>query len=157
MTGIRVIRAFNKQEYENERFKEINDSLTRTARTVGIFNAALAPVIAVVMNVSLVGVIWIASKQIAYDEDVKVGDMMAVIQYMTQIMFALVMLANVFILFPRATASALRVNEILNTTPELLDAKEPNREYKNIGSVEFRNVSFKYFKEAEQYNLKHYF
>lgn len=154
LTGIRVIRAFNKQEYENERFKEINDSLTRTARTVGIFNAALAPVIAVVMNVSLVGVIWIASKQIAYDEDVKVGDMMAVIQYMTQIMFALVMLANVFILFPRATASALRVNEILNTTPELLDAKEPNREYKSIGSVEFRNVSFKYFKEAEQHNLK---
>lgn len=154
LTGIRVIRAFNKQEYENERFKEINDSLTRTAKSVGVFNAALVPVIAVVMNVSLVGVIWIASKQIAYDEDIKVGDMMAVIQYMTQIMFALVMLANVFVLFPRATASALRVNEILETTPELLDSEEPNREYTSVGSVEFKNVSFKYLKEADQYNLK---
>ncbi len=149
LTGIRVVRAFNKQETENERFNEVNTSLTKTAIAVNRWCAVLAPLIAVVMNCSMVGVVWIASKQIAFNEDVDVGDMMAVIQYMTQIMMALVMLATVFVMFPRATASALRINEVLATEPELKDPETPNGNYNTVGSVKFENVCFKYSQEAE--------
>ncbi len=153
LTGIRVVRAFNKQETENIRFNEVNQSLTKTAIAVNRWCAVLAPLIAVVMNCSMVGVVWIASKQIAFNEDIDVGDMMAVIQYMTQIMMALVMLATVFVMFPRATASALRINEILATEPELKDPETPNSNYTSVGSVKFENVNFKYSDEAENYIL----
>ena len=153
LTGIRVVRAFNKQETENVRFNEVNQSLTKTAIAVNRWCAVLAPLIAVVMNCSMVGVVWIASKQIAFNEDIDVGDMMAVIQYMTQIMMALVMLATVFVMFPRATASALRINEILATEPELKDPETPNTNYTSVGSVKFENVNFKYSDEAENYIL----
>ncbi len=149
LTGIRVVRAFNKQETENVRFNEVNTSLTKTAIAVNRWCAVLAPLIAVVMNCSMVGVVWIASKQIAFNEDVDVGDMMAVIQYMTQIMMALVMLATVFVMFPRATASALRINEVLATEPELKDPETPNGNFTSTGSVKFENVNFKYSQEAE--------
>ncbi len=153
LTGIRVVRAFNKQETENERFNEVNQSLTKTAIAVNRWCAVLAPLIAVVMNCSMVGVVWRASVEIAGNGDVDVGDMMAVIQYMTQIMMALVMLATVFVMFPRATASALRINEILATEPELKDPETPNANYTSVGSVKFENVNFKYSQEAENYIL----
>lgn len=149
LTGIRVVRAFNKQETENERFNEVNQSLTKTAIAVNRWCAVLAPLIAVVMNCSMVGVVWRASVQIANNADIDVGDMMAVIQYMTQIMMALVMLATVFVMFPRATASALRINEILATEPELKDPEKSNQNFTSVGSVEFKNVNFKYSAEAE--------
>ena len=149
LTGIRVVRAVNKQETENERFNEVNQSLTKTAIAVNRWCAVLAPLIAVVMNCSMVGVVWRASVQIANNADIDVGDMMAVIQYMTQIMMALVMLATVFVMFPRATASALRINEILATEPELKDPEKSNQNFTSVGSVEFKNVNFKYSAEAE--------
>ena len=153
LTGIRVVRAFNKQETENQRFGEVNKDLTKAAIAVNRWCAVLAPLIAVVMNCSMVGVVWRASYEIAYTGDVDVGDMMAVIQYMTQIMMALVMLATVFVMFPRATASALRINEVLATEPELKDPEAPNGNYTSVGSVKFENVNFKYSAEAENYIL----
>lgn len=149
LTGIRVVRAFNKQKTENERFSEVNDSLTKTSITVNKWCAVMAPLISVVMNVSMVGVVWRASKQVAFNEDIAVGDMMAVIQYMTQIMLALVMVATVFVMFPRATASALRINQILDTELELKDPENPNRNYNSVGSVRFNHVNFKYTADAE--------
>lgn len=149
LTGIRVVRAFNRQKSENERFQKINDSLTKTAITVNRYCAILAPLIAVVMNCTMVGIVWVASKQIANNEDINVGDMMAVIQYITQIMLALVMLATVFVMFPRATASAKRINEVLETDLEILDPQNPVRSFPEVGSVRFDHVSFKYSKEAE--------
>lgn len=154
LTGIRVVRAFNKQESENERFQEVNESLRKTATTISKYNAILAPLISVCINCAMVGVVWIASKQIAYDEDIKVGDMMAVIQYMQQIMMALVMLATVFVMFPRASVSAARVNEVLDTKVRLRDPLEPNRNYSEKGVVRFENVDFKYCLDAENYSLK---
>lgn len=153
LTGIRVVRAFNKQEAENKRFSEVNDSLTKTAIVVNRWCAVLAPLIAVVMNCSMVGVVWRASKQIAFNDDINVGDMMAVIQYMTQIMLALVMLATVFIMFPRATASALRINEVLDTENKIKDPEKPDRNYTEVGTIRFNHVNFKFSDEAEQYIL----
>ncbi len=156
LTGIRVVRAFNKQESENKRFGEVNDSLTKTAIVVNRWCAVLAPLIAVVMNCSMVGVVWRASQQVAGVVDsgeINVGDMMAVIQYMTQIMMALVMLATVFVMFPRATASAKRILEVLDTTNKIKDPETPNRNYTEVGTVRFKHVSFKFAKDAEHYIL----
>ncbi|MGI6136903.1 MAG: ABC transporter ATP-binding protein [Christensenellales bacterium] len=154
LTGIRVVRAFNKQETENAKFQEVNVSLTKTATTISKYNAVLSPLIAVCINCAMVGVVWIASKQIAYDEDVKVGDMMAVIQYMQQIMMALVMLATVFVMFPRATVSAARVNEVLDTAIRLKDPIEPNRRYTERGVVRFENVSYRFEDDSHTDFLK---
>ena len=156
LTGIRVVRAFNKQETENKRFSEVNDSLTKTAITVNKWCAVLAPLIAVVMNCSMVGVVWRASQQVAGvagSGEINVGDMMAVIQYMTQIMLALVMLATVFVMFPRATASAKRILEVLDTSNKIKDPENPNRNYTEVGTVRFNHVYFKFARDAEQYIL----
>ena len=156
LTGIRVVRAFNKQETENKRFGEVNDSLTKTAIVVNRWCAVLAPLIAVVMNCSMVGVVWRASQQVAGvagNGEINVGDMMAVIQYMTQIMMALVMLATVFVMFPRATASAKRILEVLDTTNKIKDPETPDRNYTEVGTVRFNHVYFKFSKDAEHYIL----
>ncbi|MFI3229006.1 MAG: ABC transporter ATP-binding protein, partial [Bacillota bacterium] len=165
LTGIRVVRAFNQQDRERARFQKINASVTKTATTVNKYCALMAPIISVVMNCVMVGIVWVASSQIAYDgvytmwgmtfvSDISVGDMMAVIQYITQIMTAMVMLATVFVMFPRASASAERVNEVMATELSILDAETPNHNFTTVGSVEFKNVNFKYSTGAENYILK---
>lgn len=151
ITGIRVVRAFNQQDRERRRFSEVNDSVTKTAILVNKYCAILAPLISVCMYCTSIGIYWVASKQIADPKaDINVGDMMAVSQYITQIMIALVMLATVFVMFPRASASALRVNEVLETDLTILDSAKPDTNYTAVGSVEFRNVNFKYSSDAEK-------
>ncbi|MDD3946910.1 MAG: ABC transporter ATP-binding protein [Clostridia bacterium] len=154
ITGIRVVRAFNQQERERVRFAKVNDSVTKTAITVYKYCAVLAPLISVCMYCTSIGIYWVASKQVADPTaDINVGDMMAVTQYITQIMLALVMLATVFVMFPRASASALRVNEVLETDLTILDSAKPDNGYTSVGSVEFRDVNFKYSNDAEKYIL----
>lgn len=169
VTGIRVVRAFNQQPRERDRFQEVNKSVTKTAITVNQYCAILAPLITVVMNCVLIGIVWVASKQIAYDgyfwlfgvhtpafefyNDINVGDMMAVMQYITQIMLALVMLATVFVMFPRASASALRINQVLDTELTILDPETADKNYTAVGSVEFKHVNFKFSDEAENWIL----
>lgn len=150
ITGIRVVRAFNQQEREMSRFQKVNETLTSLSIKVNRYVAVLAPLIAVVMNCTMVGIVWTASKQIANNEDINVGDMMAVIQYITQIMMALVMLATVFVMFPRASASAQRINQVLETDLSILNPNETNKEYTETGSVRFENVCFKYSKDAQK-------
>lgn len=152
LTGIRVVRAFNQQERERKRFSIENDSVTKTSITVNKYCAILAPLIAVVMNCVMVAIVWTASKQIAYNDNINVGDMMAVMQYITQIMLALVMLATVFVMFPRASASAQRINRVLDTPLSIRNA-ENSPSYNEVGTVRFEHVNFKYSDEAENYIL----
>ncbi|MCL2630571.1 MAG: ABC transporter ATP-binding protein [Firmicutes bacterium] len=150
LTGIRVVRAFNQQERESLRFKEVNEKLKTLSVSVYRYVAVLAPLIAVVMNCTMVGIVWVASRQIAYGDDINVGDMMAVIQYITQIMMALIMLATVFVMFPRASASARRINAVLDTELSIKDTETPNVNYTERGTVSFENVNFKYSSEASE-------
>jgi len=151
LTGIRVVRAFNQQDRERKRFAEVNDSVTKTAITVNKWCAVLAPLISVCMYCTSIGIYWVASLQIADPTaNINVGDMMAVSQYITQIMIALVMLATVFVMFPRASASALRVNEVLETSLTILDPARADTGYTSSGNVEFRDVDFKYNCDAEK-------
>jgi len=144
LTGIRVIRAFNKLTYEHGRFKGANGDLTDTAIKVNQTMAVMQPAMMLIMNLTSVSIVWFGGIRVAQSQ-MQIGDMMAFIQYAMQIMFSFIMVAVMFVMVPRAQASAERINEVLEMEPEIVDPKEVK--YLNdgaIGHVEFENVSFRY-------------
>lgn len=154
ITGIRVVRAFNQQERERRRFEVMNKATSRYSVTVNRYTAILAPLIAVVMNCVMVGIVWVAAKGIANDTIDDVGSMMAVIQYAIQIMLALIMLATVIVVYPRASASSARINEVLVTETAIKDAPDAQDRSQGQGRIEFKNVNFKYSPEQSKYTLE---
>lgn len=144
LTGIRVIRAFNKLAYEKERFRDANADLTDTAIRVNRTMAVMHPMLMLIMNLTTVAVVWFGGVRISAGE-MQVGDMMAFIQYAMQIMFSFVMAAMMFVMIPRAQASAERINEVLEMEPEITDPEEikPLPAGKR-GRIEFENVTFRY-------------
>ncbi|MEK5059689.1 multidrug ABC transporter ATP-binding protein [Paenibacillus sp. FSL H7-0326] len=152
LTGIRVIRSFNRTGYEKERFTEANGDLTDTAIKVNKIMAFMMPVMMLVMNFSVIAIIWFGGLRINTGE-IQVGNMMAFIQYAMQIMFSLLMVSIIFVMLPRAAASAARINEVLTMKPELADPEVSKPAGQLHGTLEFDNVSFKY-PGAEEYALK---
>lgn len=143
LTGIRVIRAFNRTDFEKDRFKAANKDLTDTAIKVNKLLATLMPLMMFVFNLLTIGILWFGANRIDLGE-MAVGDLMAFIQYAMQIMMSVIMVAMMFILIPRASASAVRINEVLDLKPEILDPKNPNNKKVESGHVEFKNVYFRY-------------
>jgi len=143
LTGIRVIRAFNRITHEKKRFSAANLDLTRTAIKVNILMAALMPVMMLVMNFTTLAIVWFGGIRISHG-NMLVGDMMAFIQYAMLIMFSLVMVSFMFIMIPRAEASAVRINEVLEIVPEISDAAAVRSTESNRGLIEFKNVTFCY-------------
>ncbi len=143
LTGVRVIRAFNRIKHEEERFDETNQTITTIAIKVNQLVAMMMPVMMLMINVSSVAIIWFGSKQVAAGH-IQIGEMFAFLQYATQILFSLLMVAMLFIMVPRAEASAKRINEVLELDPEIRDAKKTKRTTRQRGEVEFKNVSFSY-------------
>jgi ATP-binding cassette subfamily B protein len=143
LTGIRVIRAFNRLEHENARFLKANSDLTDTAIRVNIIMAGLMPVMMLVMNLSSIAIVWFGGIRVDKG-DMQVGDMMAFLQYAMQIMFSLIMISFMFIMIPRAEASAVRINEVLDLIPEIKDAERVKKAGDKKGFVEFKDVTFSY-------------
>jgi ATP-binding cassette, subfamily B, multidrug efflux pump len=143
LTGIRVIRAFDRIELEKDRFQEANEDLTRTSIAVNRLMAVMMPVMMLIMNFTSIAVIWFGSVLIEHGSG-NVGNLMAFLQYAMQIMFALLMGTLMFIMIPRAQASAERVNEVFETIPEITDPKEPQESCVERGFIEFKNVTFSY-------------
>jgi len=143
LTGIRVIRAFNRTDFEKDRFKAANKDLTDTAIKVNKMLATLMPLMMFIFNLMTIGILWFGANRIDLGE-MAVGDLMAFIQYAMQIMMSVIMVAMMFILIPRASASAVRINEVLDLKPEILDPKNPNNKKVERGHVEFKNVYFRY-------------
>jgi len=143
LTGIRVIRAFNRIDFEKRRFRAANQDLTDTAIRVNKIMAALMPVMMVVMNFTTIAVIWFGGIRIDSGE-MQVGSLMAFIQYVMQIMFSLVMVSMMFVMIPRAQASATRINEVLDTVPGISDPTAMKIAGSKRGLVEFKEVSFSY-------------
>lgn len=123
LTGIRVIRSFNRIDHENRRFTEANRDLTDTAIKVNKIMAGLMPLMMIVMNFSMIAILYFGGIRIG-DGDLQVGSLMAFIQYAMQIMFSLIMVSMMFVLIPRASASAVRINEVLDMRPEFTDPTE---------------------------------
>lgn len=143
LTGVRVIRAFDRIDRERRRFDEANTDLTNTAITVNRIVAALMPIMMLVLNLSTVAILWFGSIRIN-SGDMQVGALIAFLQYAMQILFAMLMLSMMFIMLPRASASATRIEEVLAIEPEINDPKRVRRAETKRGYVEFQDVTFSY-------------
>jgi len=143
LTGIRVIRAFNRTDYEKKRFKDANRELTNVAIRVNKIMAGLMPVMTLIMNGTSLAILWFGGLRISRGQ-MQIGDMMAFTQYAMQIMFSVLMVAVMFVMIPRAQASAIRVNEVLDMPPEVTDPKQPLVPEQKSAFLEFRDVTFSY-------------
>lgn len=153
LTGLRVIKAFNKSEKEKKRFSAANDDLTQTTLKVTRIMVFLIPIMMLIMNASTILIIWVGGHQII-SHSVEIGSIMAFMQYVMQVLFSFLMLAMIFVFIPRAQVSAARVNEVLSSKNNIVDLGQKKREIKEQKvSLEFKNVSFKY-KNAERCILK---
>ncbi|MCP1490197.1 ATP-binding cassette subfamily B protein [Peribacillus frigoritolerans] len=142
LTGIRVIRAFNRETQEKERLKKANKELTDVSIKVNKIMAFMMPVMMLVMNLTVVGIIWFGGVRID-NGGMQIGDLMAFIQYVMQIMFALVMASMMFVMVPRAAVSATRINEVLDMKPSFLDEGKEKADRVH-GTLEFEHVTFSY-------------
>lgn len=142
LTGIRVIRAFNRETEEKERLEEANSNLTDVSIRVNKVMAFMMPLMMLLMNLTIVGVIWFGGMRID-GGNMQIGDLMAFIQYIMQIMFALIMASMMFIMIPRASVSANRIQAVLDMEPTIQDKGTKNASVKK-GYLEFRDVTFRY-------------
>lgn len=146
LTGNRVIRAFSKQKSEQSRFDESTQQLAKTSVTVGRLSVLLNPLTYVIANLAIVLIVWFGAKGVNTGK-LLTGDIIALVNYMTQILLAMVVVANLVVLFTKASASAERINEVLDTVPTVQEKTDKNIEIKADNStpiIEFKNVSFSY-------------
>ncbi len=144
LTGLMVIRAFNTEKYEEQKFDAANKDLTATTLFINRVLVFLMPVMMFILNGTMLLIVWVGAHQIDAGK-MQIGDMLAFTQYAMQIIFSFLMLTIVFIMLPRASVSAQRIGEVLETEPVINDpgeARKFNSELKGV--VEFQNVSFRY-------------
>ena len=156
LTGIRVIKAFNAEDYQINRFEEVNNDLTNTQ----LFNqrvfAVMNPIMTIVMNgltlgIYIIGTFLILNAHMIYRIDI-FGSIMVFTQYGMQVIMSFLMLAMIFMMWPRVTVAAKRINEVLDEKLSIEDGSIKYVETEEVGTVEFRNVSFKY-PDADEYLL----
>ena len=144
LSGVRVVRAFAKQDYERARFKTAAEDLTRTSNIVGAISALLNPITFAIINVAILAILWFGGGIVESGEMTQ-GEIIAFVNYMTQISLALVVVANMVILVTKSSASASRVLEVLDTQPSVTDeGNETVTPDENAPAVSFENVHFGY-------------
>ncbi len=159
LTGVRVVRAYNAEKYQENKFAKANGELTKTQLFTSRAMAIMAPVMTMVMSGMSLAIYWIGAYLIdalptGAERSELFGQMMAFSGYGMQVVMAFMMLAMIFIILPRAMVSVRRINEVLDTPASVADGTlSAAPEGSPVGTVEFRNVSFKY-PDAEEYVLK---
>jgi ATP-binding cassette subfamily B protein len=145
LAGVRVIRAFVRTPHEEKRFETASADLFDTTLKVGRLFAVTIPIMTAILNLSTVAVMWFGAQRVA-DGAMQIGALTAFLQYLLQIMFAVLTAVFMFILIPRGAVSAGRINEVLQTEPTIHDPAEAVRptDATQRGVVEFRNVEFRY-------------
>lgn len=144
VSGARVVKAYTREEYENDRFCKANDDLVSTNLRVQKLMALLTPVLSILMNASVIAVIYIGGEPVrSAAESIQVGSIMAAITYITQILMSMMMIGMMFQQVTRASASASRIREVLEADPVISDG-DFTGSAPETGTVEFRNVSFRY-------------
>ncbi len=144
LTGLMVIRAFNTQKHEEDKFDIANKDLTRVNLFINRVIVLMMPLMNFIMSAVMIAILWVGAHQIDAGT-MQVGDMMAFIQYTMQIIMAFLMVGMIFVMLPRALASAQRINEVLETEPIIIDPPKPTRFNSGLkGQLEFKNVSFRY-------------
>jgi len=142
LAGVRVIRAFVRTDYEERRFDEANRDLFDTALSVNRLFALMMPALMVIMNLTTVAVLWFGAFRVESGE-MSIGSLTAFLQYIIQILFAIMMATFMFVIVPRAAVSSDRIGEVLATEPSIHDPAEPVSPART-GRVEFRQVEFRY-------------
>ena len=157
LTGLRVVRAFNAEKYQEDKFEEVNNKLTKQQ----LFNqktfAIMEPLMFFIM-LNLTLAIYVVGAHLIQDamapeKIVIFGNMIVFSSYALQVIMSFLMLAMIFMMFPRAEVSAKRINEVLDTKNTIIDGNLKETDGKEIGTVEFKNVSFKY-PDADEYLLQ---
>jgi len=144
LTGLRVVRAFSRENYEEKKFDDVNSDLTKLNLFINRIMMLMQPMMTLIMNLSLIAAVWFGAK-LVQDSTINIGNMMAFMQYAMQVIMSFLMVSIIFIMVPRAVVSSRRVDEVLRTEPSIKDAvkaKAPTVSSK--GKVEFREVSFSY-------------
>lgn len=143
LAGVRVVKAFNRFKYERDRFEEGNEELKDVSIKTNKITVIFSPVITIIINLGIVGVLWIGAIG-TNNGTVKVGEIMAFINYMTQILFSLTRISFILSTFIRAKVSFQRVSEVLNEEENQKDGEVKITEHKLKGEIEFDNVRFSY-------------
>ena len=143
LAGIRVIRAFDRTEHEERRFEEANADLTDTTLHVTRLFALMMPTIMLILNLSTVAVMWFGSTLVS-DGRMPIGNLTAYLTYLMQILFSVLMATIMFVMVPRAAASADRIQEVLDVEPAIQDPEVPVPAPAGRGTLEFRDVEFRY-------------
>ena len=148
LEGMLVIRAFDNEKYEEQRFKKVNDNITKLNLFLNRVMGLPMPIMTFALSALSVGIIWIGTNQVDAGT-MQIGDMMAFLQYATEILMSFMIIAMIFIMVPRSSVSANRIFEILETEPTIHDPVEPKHLPKENAPITFDHVSFKYAKAEE--------
>ena len=143
LSGVRVIRAFVRTRHEEERFEVANQDLTATSLQVNRLFAVMLPLLMAIFNLSSVAILWFGSIRVSSGE-MPIGNLIAFLQYVMQILFAVMMAVFMFILVPRAVVSSARIQEVLRTEPSIGDPATPVAPPAGPGALEFDDVEFRY-------------
>ena len=143
LTGVRVIRALNKEDYEEKKFKKANEELTKTDLSIVRIMQLQTPIMMLVFNMTSLFAIWVGVSRLSFDMSY-LGKMIAFMQYATQVIMSFLFLTMLFVLIPRANVSAKRINEVLVTKSKIVFPEKSLDMPKSKTSVEFKNVSFGY-------------
>lgn len=149
LVGARAVRAFSKQEYEQERFKDNAEDIEKAAVRAGKISALLSPVNAIILNLAIVAIIWFGGLSVNVG-DLTQGQVIALVNYMNQILLALVVVANLVVIFTKSAACAARVNEVLDTKPSIVGKETTKGNVDpSAPAVRFDKVSFSYHDNSE--------
>ena len=147
LTGLRVVRAFNKEKTEENKFNDANTDLMKLNLTVNRMMIIMQPFMNLIMNMALIAIVWFGAHLVS-ERLIDVGNMMAFMQYATQVIMSFLMISMLFIMIPRASVSAKRVNEVIDIDISIKDPEESKKVKKapgrGSGRVEFRDVTFTY-------------
>ncbi|WP_258111565.1 ABC transporter ATP-binding protein [Alicyclobacillus sp. SP_1] len=143
LMGVRVVRSFHRTHYELKRFGAANEDLTDVSVRAYQVMAGLMPILMLIINLSTLAIIWFGGIRIN-DGTMQIGSLMAFIQYVTQIMFSVMMVSAMFFMIPRAQASARRINQVMEIEPQIVDPVVPAPLSESKGYVEFQGVNFCY-------------
>ncbi len=147
LTGVRVVRAFSKQDTEKKRFEDANDDLIRSTIRVNKLSALLSPAVSVILNFAIIAILYFGGGRV-YEGALTQGQVIALINYINQIILAMIVVANLVVIFTKSAASASRVNAVFDMPPSM---KEGEKEFSDpISGIEMRSVSFAYSEKGEK-------
>jgi len=144
LTGLRVIRAFNAESYEEKKFQRANRELTDVNLFVNRLMVVMQPMMMLIFNMSAIAIVWFGAHLIGTG-NLAIGDMIAFMQYAMQVIMSFLMLSFIFIMVPRASVSAGRIAEVIETVPSIIDPDKPKKFTAGVkGIIEFKDVTFSY-------------